>query len=141
MVPYKFSLKEIKAGRNLILSHLSSTRIRGKGNFSGDPLITYQKLVEYVSNGNYHIDDEYDGIRAGHLAGAISEQEFKNNKGPLLSAVVVDAKNRKPGVGFFSLAGSLGLIPIQRNYDSDGLMEMVFWNKQLCACVKKYGKK
>lgn len=140
MVPHKFTSKETQAGRQFVISRIAKTRLRGLTNFYGNPFVTYQELVTEVSDGKYHIDDEYDGMRAGILAGSISEQEHALG-GPLLSALVVAADSKRPGHGFYALAGSLGMLQAQGNYDVKGAAELVFWNQQVLACVKKYGRK
>ncbi|MCG3204341.1 MAG: hypothetical protein KCHDKBKB_01056 [Elusimicrobia bacterium] len=57
----------------------------------------------------YQIDlDNIEGRNSLHQAlGRISTREHKQGR-PLLSAVVVDKKNKRPGPGFFELAKTLG---------------------------------
>ena len=140
MVPFGFTKDEIQAGKEFIQSRLALVRLRGKTNFHGNPFVTYQELVHHVSDGKYHIDNEYDGMRAGNLAEAISASGHSAGW-PLLSAVVVAGDTKKPGHGFFALAGMLGMLPARDHYNVDGTEEMTFWNQQVLACVTMFGRK
>jgi len=135
-VPYSFTPGEVIEGRKMLIERIGHAKARKDGSFSGDPFVTYEELV---SNAGYHIEDEYDGDRAGNLAGEISKLEHESG-GPLLSATVVNADSRIPGHGFFALAGALGMLAKSR-YDVNGTEEMAFHADQVCACVLKYGRK
>ena len=136
-VPYSFTPKEVSDGRKLLIERIGRAKVRKDGSFSGDPFVTYEELV---SNAGYHIEDEYDGVRAGNLAGEISKLEHDSG-GPLLSATVVHADSKIPGHGFFALAGALGMLPAKSRYDVEGTAEMAFHTDQVRACVLKYGRK
>jgi hypothetical protein len=135
MVPNSFSQEEIIKARNYIIDGIKGTRLVGD-NIRGDPFVTYGELSKHVG---YEIENEHDGDRVGILAGVVSRLEYESFKGPLISAVVVDKINRRPGKGFWSLGQQLKLFRIKM-IDPNGIDELLFWQEQLKESIKKYGK-
>jgi hypothetical protein len=134
MVPNNFSLQEITEARKFIIDGIRGTRLSGN-NIRGDPFVTYGEIARHMG---YEIESEHDGDRVGILAGAVSRMEYESFKGPLLSAVVVDKANQRPGKGFWSLGYELGLFS-NETIDPDGIDELMFWQEHLKASVRKYG--
>jgi hypothetical protein len=53
--------------------------------------------------------DPQDRLRIGEILGEISKAEHEAGR-PLLSVVVTQKENERPGVGFFQLAQDLGMV-------------------------------
>jgi hypothetical protein len=138
-VPGTFTQLEIEKGRQFLIKHLSNCVII-KGVIKRQPLVTYTDLMQHMG---WDIEDEFDGLRAGDFAGAISHLELDLG-GPMLSAIVVHKEANgypgKPGNGFYKYATDLGRLGQRENIDPDGGPESTLWSNEVLACVKKYGK-
>lgn len=137
MVPGTFTPEEVSKGRKFVLSRVSNVVLHRDGTWRGDPFVTYKELVEHLG---YSIEDEFDGDRAGVIAGQISRMEYKKTR-IMLSALVVTVDTKRVGHGFYSLAGEFNLIRKKDHYDVNGLEELSMWNQQLNKCVRKYAKR
>lgn len=137
MVPSTFTDKEIKDTHNLILHRVHQNSRFVNGRVLGNPYISYKDILAPLG---YVIETEYDGDRAGYLAGHVSRLEF-DETGLLLSAVVVSIDGLRPGIGFYDLAEAVGLFNKHgKKADPDGLSEITFWNNQVTDIVKRYGR-
>jgi hypothetical protein len=136
MVPNTFTYEEIATSRFFIINKIHKDSMFTSGALRGNPYTTYQALV---SNIGYSIEDEYDGLHSGNLAGGLNELEA-DATGLLLSAVVVNQGDMRPGRGFFTLAQELGALPISGTVDPDGIDELTFWKEQVERIVRAYGK-
>lgn len=93
--------------------------------------VTYQQLAQALglpTHGNYM------GNRMGGILGAVSLNEFNQNR-PLLSAVAVTV-NGMAGKGFFTLARDLGLLD-----SDDPETERAFWEEQKRLCYQIWRQK
>jgi hypothetical protein len=135
MVPSTFTQTEIVQAREFIISRIGEARLRG-GRILGDPFLTYGELSKYLG---YEIECESDGDRMGIPTGEASRME-KALGGPLISSVVVDRMNKKPGRGFWVLGIELQMFP-DRAINPDGIEELNFWYQQVMASVRKYGRR
>ena len=70
----------------------------------------------------------YAAKEAGHMLGEISEQMHLAGK-PMLSALVINQRDRMPGSGFFELAVHLGKLQAGAS-DQE---KTAFWEKELAA--------
>lgn|SRR4030042_3988662 len=135
MVPNTFTDDEINTSRLFIIGNVHKNSMIVSSSLRGNPYTTYQSLVRNIG---YDIESEFDGYNAGILAGKINEFEDKVT-GLLLSAVVVDQENMRPGRGFFTLAQSMGFLNVEE-VDPDGIEELSFWTEQVRRIVRIYGK-
>ena len=135
-VPAHFTASEVRKAHRFVLAATSCGRVVG-GKVVGNPFVTYMQLAACVG---YTIDDEYDGIRVGGLAGEISRESFDAD-GVMLSALVVSQDAFTPGAGFYTWAQELGLFPGGFRPDPDGTRELGFWNAHVIQIVHLYGAK
>lgn len=92
--------------------------------------VTYQKLSDDCELGLNMRDNPYDRKILGKILGDISIYEYKNNKRPLLSALVVRAGDNYEGDGFYKLAEELGFGKWQ-NLKKESVFEV----KQIRECI------
>lgn len=71
-----------------------------------------------------------DRDQMADILGEISSHEHRQGR-PMLSAVVISIEGNKPGVGFFGLAGDLGLY--------DGHDDDKFWFEELNRVWEHWG--
>ncbi len=135
-VPAHFTSSEVRKAHRFVLAAASRGRLVG-GKVVGNPFVTYKELAACVG---YTIDDEYDGIRVGGLAGEISQVSFDAD-GVMLSALVVSQENRTPGAGFYTWAQELGIFPGGFQPDPNGMRELGFWTSHVAQVVQLYGAK
>lgn len=134
MVPGQFDQYEINKTYNFVVRHIKKNSHVVKGEIKGNPFIFYQDIVMNIG---YEIEDEFDGDRAGHLAGQVNEIDFdKTNL--LLSAVVVTKSDMRPGKGFFNLAKELGLLKKKGRINLDGIEELSFWKDHVKEVIEYY---
>ena len=88
--------------------------------------VTYQELALVVG---LPLTGNYMGKRLGEILGAISQNEYLENR-PMLSALGVTT-NGKPGGGFFKLAHEFGLID-----SDDSERHHAFWETQVRQCYE-----
>jgi len=136
MVPKTFTDEEIATSRLFIIKNVHKNSIFSSSSLRGNPYTTYQNLV---ANIGYSIDDQIDGLNAGILAGETNRPEL-DKTGLLLSAVVVNHEDMRPGHGFFVFAQELEMLQVDGNPDPDGFEELSFWTEQVKRIVRLYGK-
>ena len=126
-VPREFTADKIQATRDFILEHIRKGRMV-KGNLKGNPFVSYGDVARNVG---YSIETKVDGLNTGYLVGKTNDLEW-GKCGLLISAVVVEQENMKPGNGFFELAEEEGIL-VSADRDS-------FWNNHVRDLVKHYSK-
>ena len=98
-------------------------RLIAIANARGSP-ISYAEIFEIMGlrRGNYAAKE------SGHMLGEINEQMHSEGK-PMISALVVNQKEKMPGRGFFKLAVVLGKLTRR----ATRRREKVFWENELTA--------
>jgi hypothetical protein len=138
MVPGTFTFDEITRMREFLIDRIKRFgRIRN-GKVSGIQMyITYGECMRHFG---YDIENEHDGDRAGILVGEASKLEHEFFAGPLISVIVINHEQQRPGNGFYKLGIELKLLNVlPENLDFTGRLENDFLNQQQIACIKKYG--
>ena len=136
MVPNTFTDEEIATSRLFIINKIHKHSMFTSGALRGNPYTTYQELVSHIG---YSIEDKYDGLHSGNLAYGLNELEA-DATGLMLSAVVINGEDMRPGRGFFALAQESGALIISGKIDPEGIDELTFWKKQVDKIVRAYGK-
>jgi hypothetical protein len=93
--------------------------------------VAYQKLSDDCGLGLKMTEGQHIRKEIGRILGEISEYEH-NNKRPLLSALVVHAKDGEEGDGFFKMAESMGY----GNWKK--LKADAFEVRQIAECINKW---